>query len=210
MNSKERFGICVIVEHLTNSSVFYKNRSATQRCVPCSPKTKQVKRAVKSTSCVLGGDQGGGEREQAAFFLSKRRPEKKHKGRSVTAPPVMLRLADCVTSVVENSFLNIHAPAVTLPRSQPQTAVPAQRAAAHRGDGEKKQGRSVLFHPRKCSSRVPTPPQLATDHGPPPRRFASHAAVSMFGAKRKCGGWKSGDACPVRDPSCFVPQRAAT
>lgn len=30
--------------------------------------------------------------------------------------------------------------------------------------------------------------------------------------KRKCGGWKSGDVCPARDrdPSCFVPQWAAT
>lgn len=200
---------CGTFNKLVIHTVFYKNRSATQRSVPCSLKQNRWKEQwSQQAACWV--ETRGGKREQAAFFLSKRRPEKKNKGRSVTAPPVMLRLADCVTSAVENSFLNIHAPAVPLPRSQSQTAVPAQRAAAHRGESEKEQGRSVLFHPRKCSSRVPTPPQLATDPGPPTRRFASHAAVSMFGAKRKCGGWKSGDACPVRDPSCFVPQRAAT
>lgn len=67
----------------------------------------------------------------------------------------------------------------------------------------KEQGHSLLFHLRNCQAS--TLPQLATD----PFllcRFASHAAVSMFGAKV---WWMEGQKVGVAwDLSCAVPKLA--
>lgn len=114
-------------------SLVYKPLSYRALC-PLFPKTKQVKGRVKSTCCVLGGDQGRKKESGGLFFH-----QEKHTGRSVTAPPVMLRLAGRVRDGRAGKLLPERARSRCTPSPAPGARPPSRtRGQQHIGVKVKK------------------------------------------------------------------------
>lgn len=111
------------------------------------PKTKQVKRAVRSMCCVLGGDQGGEkEKKRGKKKSSKRRPEKTHRSASY-----------CYFGNVVFGWLHdepggkpLYEHIRVLHHTRPHTTW--RRAAAHRGASEENKAIESFFIPGSAAA----------------------------------------------------------